>query len=83
MQPRPAAAAPPTPKLPACLRNTLIVARLRVPGMDNFQMRNAILIGIPFPSGLTREPGHAGKDLSVIIDQFSLLEPVERHGGRC
>ncbi|MCU0500524.1 MAG: effector-associated domain EAD1-containing protein [Anaerolineae bacterium] len=76
VQPRPAQSAPPTPKLPARLRNTLIEALLRVPGMDNFQMRNAILIGIPFPSGLTREPGDAGKDLSIIIDQLSSLSQL-------
>ena len=76
VQPGPPQSSPPTPKLPARLRSTLIEALLRVPGMDNFQMRNAILIGIPFPSGLTREPGDAGKDLSVIIDQLSSLSQL-------
>jgi hypothetical protein len=64
---------PPTPKLPAQLRSSLIKALLRVPGIDNFQMRSAWLVGIPFTSGLTREPSDAGKDLSIIIDQLSSL----------
>ena len=73
VQPRPAQSAPPTPKLPAHLRTSLIKALLRVPGIDNFQMRSDLLIGVPFTSGLTREPSDAGKDLSIIIDQLSSL----------
>jgi len=73
VQPGPPQSSPPTPKLPARLRSTLIEALLRVPGIDNFQMRSAWLVGIPFTSGLTREPSDAGKDLSIIIDQLSSL----------
>jgi len=73
VQPGPPQSSPPTPKLPARLRSTLIEALLRVPGIDNFQMRSAWLVGIPFTSGLTREPSDAGKDLYVIIDQLSSL----------
>jgi hypothetical protein len=73
VQPGPPPSSPPPPKLPARLRSMLIEALLRVPGTDKFQMRSAWLIGIPFTSGLTREPTDAGKDLYVIIEQLSSL----------
>jgi hypothetical protein len=76
VQPGPPTSTPSTPKLPTRLRSTLVEALLRVPGMDNFQMRSAILIGIPFPSGLAREPNDPRQDLDMLVEQLSSLSQL-------
>jgi hypothetical protein len=61
------------PKLSVPLRRALVDALLLVPGIDNFEVRSQLLIGIPWRATLTRGWSDVRADLETMVDELGSL----------
>lgn len=64
---------PSSPRLTASLQRALIDSLLLIPGIQSFETRSALLIGIPWQAGLSRGMGNVRLDLEMMVSQLSAL----------
>ena len=62
-----------SPKLTASLRLALIDSLLLIPGIAEFEIRSALLVGIPWQASLSRSLEDVRSDLETMVDQLSAL----------
>jgi hypothetical protein len=61
------------PRLSESLRQALLDALLLIPGMDDFEFRSKLLVGIPWQASLPRGWSDVRRDLETMIDQLGSL----------
>lgn len=64
---------PSSPRLTASLRRALVESLLLIPGIESFETRSALLIGIPWQAGLSRGMGDVRSDLEMMVSQLGAL----------
>ncbi len=62
-----------SPRLTAPLRRALVDSLLLIPEIENFEVRSALLIGIPWRSSLSRGLEDVRSDLETMVDQLGSL----------
>lgn len=63
----------PSPRLTASLQRAFVDSLLLIPGIESFETRSALLIGIPWQAGLSRGMGDVRSDLEMMVSQLSAL----------
>lgn len=61
------------PKISAPMRRAFVDALLMVPGIDAFELRSQLLIGIPWRATLTRGVMDVRSDLETMVDELGSL----------
>lgn len=64
---------PSSPRLTASLQRALVDSLLLIPGIESFETRSALLIGIPWQAGLSRGMGDVRSDLEMMVSQLGAL----------
>lgn len=64
------------PKISEALRRALVDALLLIQGIDDFQVRSELLIGIPWQANLPRDWIDVRSDLETMVDQLGVLGPL-------
>ena len=62
-----------SPKPTAALRRALVESLLLIPGIEKFEIRSALLVGIPWQASLSRRLEDVRSDLETMVDQLSAL----------
>ena len=62
-----------SPRLTAALRRALVDSLLLIPGIERFETRSALLIGIPWQASLSRGMSDVRSDLEMMVTQLSDL----------
>jgi hypothetical protein len=61
------------PKISVPLRNAIVDALLSIPGIEDFQVRSELLVGIPWQASMPRGWSDVRVDLMAIVDQLGSL----------
>ena len=64
---------PSSPRLTASLRRALVDSLLLIPGIERFDTRSALLIGIPWQASMSRGMSDVRSDLEMMVSQLSDL----------
>jgi hypothetical protein len=62
-----------SPKPTAALRRAFVESLLLIPGIEKFEIRSALLVGIPWQASLSRGLEDVRSDLETMVDQLSAL----------
>ena len=62
-----------SPRLTASLRRALVDSLMLIPGVENFEVRSRLLIGIPGQASMARGLEDERADLETMVDQLSAL----------
>jgi len=64
---------PSSPRLTASLHTALVHSLLLIPGIERFDTRSQLLIGIPWQASMSRGMGNVRLDLETMVDQLTAL----------